>query len=63
MHLGKCVRLTDDLKPCPFCQSEDIRAFDIGKTFVLYCYECCASGPEADTLEGAVEGWNRRGEE
>lgn len=55
--------MTDDLKPCPFCQSEDIRAFDIGKTFVLYCYECCASGPEADTLEGAVEGWNRRGEE
>ena len=49
-----------ELKPCPFCQSEDIRAFDIGKTFVLYCHDCCSSGPEADTLEGAIERWNRR---
>ena len=48
------------LKPCPFCQSEDIQAFDIGETFILYCNDCCASGPEADTLEDAVEKWNRR---
>ena len=49
-----------ELKPCPFCQSEDIRAFDIGKTFVLYCHDCCSSGPEAGTLDEAIERWNRR---
>ncbi|MBQ7701551.1 MAG: Lar family restriction alleviation protein [Candidatus Methanomethylophilaceae archaeon] len=48
------------LKPCPFCQSDNIQAFDIGRTFVLYCYECCSSGPEGKTLEDAIEKWNRR---
>lgn len=50
----------DFLKPCPFCQSGNVQAFDIGDTFILYCNDCCATGPEADTREGAIEKWNRR---
>ena len=65
--------MTQTLKRCPFCKSENCEAlirFDIvaygavtGPSFVM-CIDCRCKGPERDNKEEAIEAWNRRaGEE
>ena len=53
-----------DLKPCPFCGSEelDIWQNDCGNHFVV-CIGCGASGRDERKVEKAVEVWNRRYED
>jgi Lar family restriction alleviation protein len=46
-----------NFKPCPFCGSKNITYYH---TFDLCCNDCEASGPEMETEEQAVEGWNKR---
>ena len=51
---------------CPFCASNEIDTWDkiagSGRTkFFAYCLKCGCEGPTADSLEQAVNLWNRRG--
>lgn len=49
----------DDLKPCPFCGSKDVVVVN-GLGYFVGCISssCWARGPEAKTLNKAVELWN-----
>ena len=56
------ARLTPTMLPCPFCGSEDVDA-----TFALSgggkhsagCMTCSAMASESDTVQGAVDVWNK----
>jgi Lar family restriction alleviation protein len=53
---------TEELKCCPFCNSNDIAVhehFTVGGYMVM-CHNCTAEGPLHDTRELASEWWNRR---
>ena len=51
----------DEIKSCPFCLSEDVgtEINSYGK-YVVGCEKCGADGPWGETLEMAIEKWNRR---
>lgn len=50
--------MTDELKPCPFCNGVCIAH----ERFHMTCVRCGADGPDADTddLTSATSEWNRR---
>lgn len=55
------------LKPCPFCGCEFINVMKIKEDgfrdtsgYFLECPECEIETPIYDTLEEAIEKWNRR---
>lgn len=52
----------DELKPCPFCGSdEDIRVVsEYSEAFYVYCLTCTSCGPSGATSQEAIEAWNRR---
>ena len=65
--------MSEELKPCPFCGSKDIKfavfdAKDGGAIACMMCKICEACGPTVDTrpTEGeaeyndAISAWNRR---
>jgi len=59
--------MTDELKPCPFCGSEDIGYHcEIG-TFSSWCYcfcpKCGETGSSAPSQEQARAAWNAMQEE
>lgn len=41
---------------CPFCKSQKL----IPKFNYVYCLDCEAEGPFAETQEEAIEAWNQR---
>ena len=47
------------LKPCPSCGGDDIRCED-KDTKSFYCYECDLQSRKCETIEEAIEAWNRR---
>ena len=50
-----------ELKPCPFCGSKNIDLVDYSAVIVfVQCDDCCATFPQFDTKEEAIEAWNRR---
>lgn len=51
------VKITEELKPCPFCGNEDIREVQGGSWCV--CDECGCEGPDKDGGDRIVN-WNRR---
>ena len=52
----------ENLKPCPFCGSKDIRyAHYLGKVAVS-CTDCGSSGEMGDDVYEAARLWNRRAE-
>ena len=52
--------MTDALKPCPFCGSDDVEALDMeGKHYVV-CYDCALEGPLHESRAAVVAAWNRR---
>ncbi len=59
--------MTDTLKPCPFCDSEDIgNACEIGIHASLcfcVCPECGTRGPGEQSQEQARASWNDRPKE
>jgi hypothetical protein len=51
------------LKPCPFCQSDDITIWDTDEGrggFQVCCCECFSRTWEYDTRQQAVRAWNKR---
>lgn len=54
-----------NLKPCPFCGSEDVHCDDVSRgcdMWFVQCYECFATFPHFDSKYEAIEAWNRRSE-
>lgn len=48
------------IKPCPFCEWEDVLIGEIAPGhFAVDCPECECIGPFGDTVDEAVEAWNR----
>jgi len=55
--------MSEKLKPCPFCgEKDEIRHGDRRGTrwAMMYCDECGATGPDAETDADAITAWNRR---
>lgn len=52
----------DDLKPCPFCGSNDLTiCYNVLRTYTcVNCYKCGAEGGGCETKEEAIEAWNER---
>ena len=59
----------EELKPCPFCGSKDLKisaqeAQEGGNVLFVHCKHCDACGPAFEaTLEGgeeAINAWNKR---
>lgn len=61
------------IKECPWCGSkldrysvieERMRFMDQVlsdvRQFLVYCHHCEATGPKAETMDGAIEKWNTR---
>lgn len=52
--------MTDALKPCPFCGSDDVEASDMeGKHYVV-CYDCALEGPFHKSRAAVIAAWNTR---
>lgn len=57
----------DKLKPCPFCGGEgciqEHRFHGYANTYGVVCLDCCCETKQFfETLEDAIEAWNRRAE-
>ncbi len=50
--------MENKLKPCPFCGGK-ARHFECLE-YVVKCLDCDAEGPIRETVEAAIEAWNRR---
>lgn len=53
------------LKPCPFCNNEDLHIYVYnikgGTVAQVYCKKCGASGPDiASNTQEAIDIWNKR---
>lgn len=58
--------MPDDLKPCPFCGSEDVSVDTMLTTGYVRCKTCQAFGPTVcsetneEAVEEAIKLWNKR---
>ena len=56
-----------NLKPCPFCGSENVRVRDYSDPMIYYyfviCKECKSKSGNFGIKEKAIEAWNRRAED
>ena len=50
----------DELKPCPFCGSKEVRADKDGMWWTVGCTDCFAEGPSDLGESGAIAAWNER---
>ena len=49
-----------ELKPCPFCGSDDVFGGMLEEVHYVECCDCCAKVESYNGLEDAVAGWNAR---
>lgn len=49
-----------ELKPCPFCGSDDVFRGMLEEVHYVECCDCCAKVESYNGLEDAVAGWNAR---
>ena len=47
-------------KKCPFCNGEAVMIKTKEGKYVIECTKCSARAAESDTIERAMERWNRR---
>ena len=54
--------MTEELKPCPFCGSENVKAFtdDIQALSWVECLSCHGMMMNNGTDKENIEAWNRR---
>jgi len=65
INLESEVRMKkEELKPCPFCGSNDIRLMprELPSTTIydIWCHGCLAGFPSFEVKENAVIKWNQR---
>lgn len=49
-----------DLKPCPFCGSDDVFCGMLEEVHYVECCDCCAKVETYNGIEDAVKTWNTR---
>ena len=49
-----------ELKPCPFCGSEDVAFTCLEDVSYVECWDCSAKVETYNGIEDAVKKWNRR---
>ena len=49
-----------ELKPCPFCGSDDVSCDILEDVYYVECWDCSAKVESYDGIEDAVAGWNAR---
>ncbi len=54
--------MSKEIKPCPFCGSKDL-IFSFHSMPWVHCCVCLVDGPVSDSLEGALDEWNKRSNE
>lgn len=56
-----------DIKSCPFCGNSEYNEVchpaPNFATWMVMCGACSSTGSERDTIEDAIEAWNRRAED
>lgn len=52
--------MSEELKPCPFCGSENAAPYAVKSCHSVLCVACGGEGPEAESEAAAIEAWNRR---
>lgn len=57
----------ENIEACPFCG--EAVGLSVGEVafedpwFMVFCQSCGAEGPQSDSEEKALEGWNRRADD
>lgn len=49
-----------ELKPCPFCGSDDVTCDRLEDVYYVECWDCSAKIETYNGAEDAIEGWNAR---
>lgn len=49
-----------ELKPCPFCGSDDVSCDILEDVYYVECWDCSAKVESYNGLEDALAGWNAR---
>jgi Lar family restriction alleviation protein len=54
--------MKEELKPCPFCGSNDLDLCYVPKSHWVSCNVCNAEGPNGNysTVKKAIAAWNKR---
>lgn len=52
--------MTENLLPCPFCGSEELRISGVMGSYYVKCQECGCEQNMADGFDKAIAAWNRR---
>lgn len=47
-----------DIKPCPFCGSDDLAVLELSDNSCVRCRKCYSYGPNGKDEENAIERWN-----
>jgi Lar family restriction alleviation protein len=50
--------MSEEIKPCPFCGSDNTRPLNGSLVTRVVCGACVALGPQAKTVEAAIALWN-----
>ena len=49
-----------ELKPCPFCGSDDVSCDILEDVYYVECWDCSAKVESYNGMEDAIAGWNSR---
>ena len=53
--------MSEELRPCPFCGSDDIESIDANNNYhYMHCMKCGGDGTPDLGISGAIEMWNTR---
>ena len=49
-----------ELKPCPFCGSDDVSCDILEDVYYVECWDCSAKVESYNGMEDTIAGWNSR---